>query len=149
MRLTLILLLGVLALSWLRAADDEMALWERAIVTIEVTRKQYDYLQPWSRRVDQVQKMGTMIREREILTTADFLADHTLIRLQKGRGRWYRGEVTWIDYHANLAIVTCPDDTFWEETATIAPAARSSLPAATAGRSGKETLPRSSGCIPQ
>lgn len=96
------------------AADNIDETLERAIVTVEVTRKQYDYLQPWSRRVDQVQKMGTVIGDKEILTTADFLASHTLIRLQKGRGRWFRGEVTWIDYQANLAIITSREDSFWE-----------------------------------
>jgi hypothetical protein len=90
--------------------------WEKAIVTVEVTRKQYDYFQPWSRRVDQLQKMGTIIDGREILTTADHMANRTLVRLQKGRGRWFQGEVTWIDYHANLATITCRDEKFWEGT---------------------------------
>src|SRR3982751_816052 len=80
----------------LRASAAEKSFeefWERAVVTIEVTRKQYDYLQPWSRRVDQFQKMGTIISDKEILTTADQLSNHTLIRVQKGRGRWFEGEV--------------------------------------------------------
>ena len=119
MRFALLLLIGLFSLPLSRAADAPEDVWERAIVTIEVTGKEYDYLQPWSRQVDQVQKMGTIIGDREILTTADFMADHTLIRLQKGRGRWYRGEVTWIDYHANLAAVTCAEEPFWEETEKI------------------------------
>ena len=111
-----ILLLAV-ALNTAMAADKSFEdLWERAVVTIEVTRKQYDYLQPWSRRVDQVQKIGTIISDREILTTADYFSSHTLVRLQKGRGRWFEGQVSWIDYHANLAIVTCKEDRFWEGT---------------------------------
>ena len=115
MRLAFLLFIALLALP-LRSADAPEDRWERAIVTVEVTRKEYDYLQPWSRSVGQVQKMGTIIGEREILTTADYMADHTLIRLQKGRGRWFRGEVTWIDYHANLATITCAEEPFWEET---------------------------------
>lgn len=94
--------------------------WERAIVTVEVNRKQYEYLQPWTRKVDQIQKMGTIIAEREILTTADHLSNHTLIRLQKGRGRWFQGQVTWIDYHANLASISCADEKFWEGTEPVA-----------------------------
>src|SRR5687767_819434 len=89
-------------------------LWERAVVTIEVTRKQFDYLQPWNRRVDQVQKIGTIIGDREIITSADFFSNHTLVRIQKGRGRWFEAQVSWIDYHANLAIVTCKESRFWE-----------------------------------
>src|SRR5687767_15185311 len=89
-------------------------LWERAVVSVEVTGKQYDFQQPWSRRVSQVQKMGTLIQGREILTTADHLSNHTLIRLQKGRGRWFQGRVNWVDYHANLATIVPNEDTFWE-----------------------------------
>jgi hypothetical protein len=97
------------------AADKSFEeLWQRAIVTIEVTRKQYDHLQPWSRRVDQISKMGTIIGKNEILTTADHLSNHTLVRLQKGRGRWFEGRVTWIDYHANLATVSTGEEAFWE-----------------------------------
>ena len=114
-----ILILAVTLVS-IRAADKSFEeLWERAVVTIEVTRKQYDYLQPWSRRVDQLQKIGTIIGDREILTTADNFSSHTLVRLQKGRGRWFEGEVSWIDYHANLAIVTCKEERFWEGTKKV------------------------------
>jgi hypothetical protein len=115
-----IILLLAIALTSARAADKNFEeLWERAVVTIEVTRKQYDYLQPWSRRVDQLQKIGTIIGDREILTTADNFSSHTLVRLQKGRGRWFEGELAWIDYHANLAIVTCKEDRFWEGTKKV------------------------------
>src|SRR5438094_156249 len=94
-----------------RAADDakhvDPAAWEHSLVQLDVTRKQYDYFQPWSKRVKSGQKTGLVISDREILTTADELFDRTLIRLQKGgRGKWWIGELVWIDYYANLAIVT-------------------------------------------
>lgn len=89
--------------------------FEQSVVQIEMTRKQYDYMQPWTRRVDQLQKAGVVTGSREILTTAEFLSDLTLLRVQKGgRGKWYPGEVQWIDFHANLAILTCKDDDFWK-----------------------------------
>src|SRR5687768_10894737 len=114
-----ILILAITLVS-IRAADKSFEeLWERAIVSVEVTRKQYDYLQPWTRRVDQLQKIGTIIGDREILTTAEHFSNHTLVRLQKGRGRWFEGELAWIDYHANLAIVTCKEDRFWEGTKKV------------------------------
>lgn len=99
------------------AAEDPS--WERSLVSVEVTRKQYDYLQPWSRRVDQTQKIGTIIEGNEVLTTAESLGDHTLIRLQKGRGRWHRAELAWIDYHANLAAIRCADPEFWKDTVPV------------------------------
>jgi PDZ domain len=89
--------------------------WERSIVTLEVSRKQYDYYQPWTRLTTNVRKVGTVIDDHQILTTAQDLFDRTLVRLQKGgRGKWTMGEVTWIDYHANLALVTTTDADFWQ-----------------------------------
>jgi hypothetical protein len=90
--------------------------WERSIVTVEVSRKQYDYYQPWSKRTKRLQKVGTVVGERQILTTADEMFERTLVRLQKGgRGRWSLGEAAWIDYHANLALVTTSDTNFWRD----------------------------------
>ena len=81
--------------------------WERSVVTLEVSRKQYDYYQPWTRKTSRAQKTGMVLDNHQILTTADELFDRTLVRLQKGgRGRWFTGEVLWIDYVANLALVT-------------------------------------------
>src|SRR5262245_20969738 len=63
------------------AQEDKLTGWERSIVTIEISRKQYDYYQPWSKRTRRFQKIGTVIGDRQILTTADELFDRTLIRL--------------------------------------------------------------------
>jgi hypothetical protein len=90
--------------------------WEHSIVSLEVAQKQYDYYQPWTKRTQRLRKAGLVVGERQILTTADELFDRTLVRLQKGgRGRWWTGEVTWIDYHANLALVSAPDADFWRD----------------------------------
>jgi hypothetical protein len=111
----------VLLLAWSPArAEDEKPpapIWEQALVTIEVSRKQYDYLQPWSRQVGQAQKAGVILGDHKILTTAESLSNATLIRLQKlGRGRWHKGEVAWVDYQANLALITTSDESFWKDT---------------------------------
>lgn len=89
--------------------------WQRSLVTIEVTRNQYDYVQPWSKRSENYVKSAVVVSPTEVLTTADQLADRTLVRLQRGgRGAWYEGRVEWIDYHVNLALVSCADSKFWE-----------------------------------
>ncbi len=98
-----------------QAKDDRRA-WEHSIVTLEVARKHYDYYQPWSKGVRRVTKSGLVVGEREVLTTADEMSDRTLVRLQKGgRGLWRIGEVKWIDYHANLALVTTKEADFWRD----------------------------------
>ncbi len=116
--LLLVLVAVAVPTSWAaeRPARGDLASWEHSVVTLEIARKKYDYYQPWTRRTSQLQKTGIVIGERQILTTADEMFDRTLVRLQKnGRGRWWIGEVNWIDYHANLAVVTCKDNDFWQD----------------------------------
>lgn len=98
--------------------------FEASVVTLEVTAKDYDYLQPWNKPTRSVRKHGLVLGERELVTTAQSLADRTLVRAQKGgRGRWFSAQVKWIDYHANLAVVTVEDAAFWNglTPATLAP----------------------------
>src|SRR5215469_15782417 len=108
------LLLGVfasVATSAPRSPD-----WSHSIVTIEINRKQYDYYQPWTKRTRRLQKVGTVLADKQILATADEMYDRTLVRLQKnGHGRWWMGEVSWIDYIANLALISVPDEDFWKD----------------------------------
>jgi hypothetical protein len=88
--------------------------WADSVVRLDINRHNYNYFQPWSRRVSANQKFGLVIGDRQIVTTANLLYNHTLLRLQKGgRGQWYTGRVTWIDYHANLALLTVDEDEFW------------------------------------
>lgn len=90
--------------------------WERSIVTVEASRKQYDYYQPWTRKTGRALKPALYIGEHQVLTTADELFDRTLIRVQKGgRGRWWPAEVAWVDYYANLALVTTAEEGFWRD----------------------------------
>jgi len=97
-------------------SSSSLATWERSIVNVEVARKQYDYYQPWSKRTRKTHKTGTVVGDRQILTTADELFDRTLVRLQKGgRGQWFIGEVSWIDYQANLALIGVTDPEFWKD----------------------------------
>ena len=111
--LTLFLLIPSQAQDVKRSAPSA---WEASVVTVEVARKQYDYYQPWTKKTARAQKPALVIGERELLTTAEELFDRTLVRLQKyGRGRWFQGEVSWIDYHANLALLTCSDAEFWRD----------------------------------
>lgn len=88
--------------------------WEKSVVKVEVSRNLYDYYQPWNRRNDRSAKIGLVVGERQILTTSQDLSDRTLVRLQKGgRGQWTNARVEWIDYHANLALLTTDEAAFW------------------------------------
>ena len=97
------------------ATRRSLAQWERSIINVQVHRKQYDYVQPWSERAQTVVKSGMVTGAREVLTTAESLDGHTLVRVQKnGRGRWWNAEVNWVDYPANLALITCSEAEFWD-----------------------------------
>src|SRR5438034_1069427 len=79
-------------------AAKPLADFEKSVVQMEITRKQYDFVQPWNRRVDQATKVGVVVGSKEILTSADFMSDLTLLRLQKnGRGKWFEAQLQWVD----------------------------------------------------
>jgi hypothetical protein len=65
-------------------AANNVSPWENTVVSIEISRKQYDFFQPWNSRMDTSRKNGVVIADKKILTTADALNDLTLVRLQKG-----------------------------------------------------------------
>lgn len=112
-----ILLCAALLASGIRlhAADDDLSRWEKSIVTIEVNRQGYNFIQPWTRRSLSIQKSGVVVGPSKILTTAEQMNDLLTIRIQKGgRGRWYPGKLAWVDYHANLALITGDDQDLWK-----------------------------------
>src|SRR5262245_6103664 len=116
-----LLVAGAVAAAGREAAPKPLKGLEASLVSLDITRRQYDYFQPWSKRGQTVAKAGIVIGSREILTTADDLDDRTLVRVQKqGRGSWSTAQVKWIDYPANLAILTTKEDKFWDGLRPIA-----------------------------
>jgi hypothetical protein len=91
--------------------------WDRSLVNVEVTYKVYDAFQPWNEPTRAIRKHGVVIASApgEILTTAQYLPTHTLVRVQKGgRGRWYDARVKWWDAQSNLALIESDSAAFWE-----------------------------------
>jgi hypothetical protein len=115
-RIFTFILLGAFAClsSTTAQAETESHQWSNSLVQIESTRHQYEFFQPWSRRTASNNKYGVIVRGNRIVTTADYLFDHTVIRVQKGgRGSWYEASLKWIDYHSNLALIEVADADFW------------------------------------
>ena len=97
------------------SAQESTQSWSSSVIKIESTRHQYEYFQPWSRRTASNNKFGVVVHDQRIITTADYLFDQTIIRVQKGgRGSWYEAKLQWIDYHANLALLEVEDAGFWD-----------------------------------
>lgn len=89
--------------------------WESSLVSVEVTYKVYDAFQPWNEPTRAIRKHGVVIGAGEVLTTAQYLPSHTLVRLQKGgRGRWYDARVKWWDAQSNLALLEADEPAFWQ-----------------------------------
>lgn len=96
-------------------ADDVIDRWSSSLIKIEVTRHQYEYFQPWSRRTASNVKFGVVTQGEQIITAAEDLFDQTTIRVQKGgRGEWFQASLEWIDYHLNLALLKVQDPAFWD-----------------------------------
>jgi hypothetical protein len=99
------------------SADDSSSgafNWDNAIIHIESTSKEYNYIQPWARSERKSYKSGVVVEGHQIITTADGLSDQTLIRFKKeGGGLFSLGRVVWIDYQANLASLTTDEKDFW------------------------------------
>ena len=111
----LLLLVSLIIPATASKGASDLSSWERSLVSLEINREGYDYTQPWSRSSLTVNKSGVVIDSKLILTTADQMNDLVMVRLQKGgRGKHYVGELVWLDYHANLALITCADDDFWK-----------------------------------
>ncbi len=107
-------LIGILAVHLMPAVADSSQ-WETSLVQIEANRHKYEAFQPWSRRTSSNTKFGVVVEGNQIVTTADYLFDHTVLRVQKGgRGAWYEATLKWIDYHANLAVMTVKQTSFWD-----------------------------------
>jgi hypothetical protein len=69
-------------------ADKGQSAMQESIVRFDVTRNDHNFRVPWDKRAQSVSKLGAVIDGNEVLTTAQGLANHTLVRLQKGgRGR--------------------------------------------------------------
>ena len=86
----------------------------RSLVEIEITKQSYDYNLPWVVRNQQISKNGVLIDGRQILTTADGLSNQYLCRVKKGGvSRQYIAKVKWVDYHANVAVLSIDTEDFF------------------------------------
>jgi hypothetical protein len=97
--------------------------WENAVIRIVVAAKEYSYVQPWAVAERNVEKVGVVLPDHLIITTADGLNDQTDLRLQKqGGGLYSSARLVWIDYQSNLAALTTDEAGFWEgiQPATLA-----------------------------
>ena len=88
-----------------------------SIVRVNVTTQRYNFHRPWQQRNPSTNSaIGVIIRDRGVLVTSDFLANHRYIELEKiDSGKKGEAKVDIIDYEANLALIRPEDPKFLED----------------------------------
>jgi len=79
----------------------------RSILKVNSTNQAYDYQSPWQKKTPYSRRgIGVLIGDGLILTTADLVANHNFIELEKAAsGEKSTATVERIDYECNLALL--------------------------------------------
>ncbi len=108
-----ILIISIITLTGIPVLAEEFA---ESIVSIVVTRQDYDYMAPWQKSaVEKEDISGVVIEGNRILTLSYRLTDHVLIEVSKfGASRKYTGKVILKDYYSGLALITVTNEDFFK-----------------------------------
>jgi S1-C subfamily serine protease len=101
----------------------------QSMVRVNSTLQSWNIAQPWEKNPPrQRRSLAAVVDQNQVITTAEMVADATLIELESTDGsKRARAAVACVDYEANLALLKLDDpkadaDFFTEKTAlTIAP----------------------------
>ncbi|MES2307326.1 MAG: hypothetical protein V4507_00550 [Verrucomicrobiota bacterium] len=95
-------------------SDSETVSMQKQIVKLEVVQKIYDAQQPWRINTKETARNALVLSNQKLITTAEFLSDATVIRVQKeGKGNKFEARVAWISYPLNLALISVEETSFW------------------------------------
>lgn len=85
-----------------------------SLIRVNVARQGHHFHRPWEQRSPSTHTaVGVVIKGRRVLLTAQMLADHRYVELEKlDTGDKGRAEVEVIDYEANLALLKALDEDF-------------------------------------
>ncbi len=113
--LTLLLLLhSILFFSGCKS-DSETVAMQKQVVKLEVVQKIYDPQQPWRITTKETSRNALVLSNQKLITTAEFLSDSTLLRVQKeGKGNKFAAKIAWVSYPLNLALISVEDSSFWQ-----------------------------------
>lgn len=91
---------------------------EESVVKIYQTRNTYDYESPWSSPYqEKTGGSGFIISGNRILTNAHVVSDAAFIQVKKANdSEKYLAEVEWLGHDCDLAILTIPDEMFFDRT---------------------------------
>lgn len=80
------------------------------VVRVNVASQSYNFSQPWRKNTPAIrQGLGVVLMDGRILVTAQLVADHTYVELEKPETALKAAaEVEVVDYDANLALLRAP-----------------------------------------
>lgn len=86
----------------------------RSVVRVNATSQAYDFFRPWMKKSPGTRRgLGTLIEGNRILVTAELIANHTFIELEKAAtAEKSSATVERVDYESNLAILKPADPAF-------------------------------------
>lgn len=91
---------------------DLTEVMQQSLVYLQVTNSGYDQYQPWKQtQVSKGGGFGCAVGPYEILTTAENVADATLVQIRcYAQNEWLPATVKVIDYEMNLALLSLDED---------------------------------------
>jgi len=113
------LLAIILLLSWVgEKASGEQLSMEKSVVLIRSVSQDFDYAMPWKQKsMSQGTGSGFIIEGKRILTNAHNVSNNKYVEVKKqAQAKRYPAQVAFIGHDCDLAILTVPDDSFFEGT---------------------------------
>ena len=90
---------------------------EKSVVKIRVSNQSYNAINPWKKNDFRKKSgYGCVLNKQRILTTADVVANHILIEVEKaGSSTKVPANLLAVDYDANLAVLSVNDKEFFQD----------------------------------
>ena len=90
---------------------------EKSVVRIRVSNQSYNTRSPWKKNdFSRKSGYGCVLQNQQILTTADVVANHILIEIEKaGSTTKVPAVLAAVDYDANLAVLSVDDEGFFSD----------------------------------
>jgi len=78
-----------------------------SLVRVNSTDQAWDFIHPWAKKAPFLRRgLGVVLPDQKVLVTAELVANHTYIDLEKGSsGEKCPAEVAVVDYDSNLALL--------------------------------------------
>lgn len=94
---------------------------KKSVVKIYTVYNRYDYYNPWQMEGQKTNYgSGCIIKGNRVLTNAHMVSDATFIQVKRARGiKRYIANVEYVGHECDLAVLTVPDETFFEDTESL------------------------------